>query len=123
MPNRIRITLLAAALCLPATAAAQTTTYTASWTSLNKHTAAPEWFQDAKFGIYFHWGAYSVPAFYNEWYPRWMFQSSGNTGNVYNHHLTTYGDPLSSWGYDKFLVGANDKTGHFTQFAPKLVSN
>jgi alpha-L-fucosidase len=33
----------------------------------------PEWFKDAKFGIYFHWGVYSVPAYDNEWYPRWMY--------------------------------------------------
>ena len=82
-PNCTLIALVAAASSWPAVASAQATApYTASWTSLNKHVAAPEWFQDAKFGIYFHWGVYSVPAFYSEWYPRWMFQSNGNTGNV-----------------------------------------
>ena len=30
----------------------------------------PEWYRDAKFGIFIHWGVYSVPAFGNEWYPR-----------------------------------------------------
>jgi len=34
--------------------------YTADWKSLERHTPAPEWFKDAKFGIYFHWGVYSV---------------------------------------------------------------
>ena len=123
-PNCTLIALVAAASSWPAVASAQATApYTASWTSLNKHVAAPEWFQDAKFGIYFHWGVYSVPAFYSEWYPRWMFQSNGNTGNVYSHHLSTFGDPLTTWGYDKFISGANAKNGAFTQFAPKLVSN
>ena len=46
--------------------------YTADWESLAKHKEAPEWFRDAKFGIYFHWGVYSVPAFGSEWYPRNM---------------------------------------------------
>jgi hypothetical protein len=35
-------------------------TYTADWQSLSKHKEAPEWFRDDKFGIYFHWGVYSV---------------------------------------------------------------
>jgi alpha-L-fucosidase len=47
-------------------------TYTADWESLAKHEAAPEWLKDAKLGIYFHWGVYSVPAFNNEWYPHHM---------------------------------------------------
>jgi alpha-L-fucosidase len=40
--------------------------YEPTWESVNRHNpggTAPEWFRDAKFGIYFHWGAYSVPAF------------------------------------------------------------
>ena len=41
--------------------------------SLSKHEAAPEWFQDAKLGIYFHWGPYSVPAYGSAWYPRNMY--------------------------------------------------
>ncbi|MGD0835397.1 MAG: alpha-L-fucosidase [Polyangia bacterium] len=104
-------------------AAVGQTQYTASWTSLNQHTAAPEWFQDAKFGIYFHWGVYSVPAFDSEWYPRNMYDKSGDTDGVYNHHVATYGDPDSSWPYNNFMSGANDKNGNFVQFAPKLVSN
>lgn len=34
----------------------------------------PEWYRDAKFGIFIHWGVYSVPAFSNEWYSRNMYQ-------------------------------------------------
>ncbi|HEY0807925.1 MAG TPA: alpha-L-fucosidase, partial [Pseudonocardiaceae bacterium] len=33
--------------------------YTASWASVDQHPPAPTWFQDAKFGIYYHWGVYS----------------------------------------------------------------
>ena len=48
--------------------------YENNWESLNKR-PVPEWFSDAKFGIFIHWGLYSVPAFtkkgdYAEWYMR-----------------------------------------------------
>ena len=97
------------------------TRYTASWASLDTHNPAPEWFQDAKFGIYFHWGAFGTAMFGSEWYPRNMFNKAGNSAE-YQHHLATYGDPYGNWGYDKFLTGANDKSGKLTQFAPKLKS-
>ncbi len=41
----------------------------ADWSSLSAY-RTPDWFQDAKFGIFLHWGVYSVPAFANEWYSR-----------------------------------------------------
>jgi alpha-L-fucosidase len=92
--------------------------YTAGWASVDQHPPAPTWFQDAKFGIYYHWGVFSVPAFSNEWYPRNMY----NPGSAENqHHIATYGDP-SVWPYHNFMLGANDKSGRFTKFAPKLVS-
>ena len=40
--------------------------YEANWESLEKH-QTPQWFRDAKLGIFIHWGIYSVPAFANEW--------------------------------------------------------
>ena len=40
-----------------------------SWDSLKRY-EVPEWYKDAKFGIFIHWGVYSVPAFGSEWYPR-----------------------------------------------------
>ena len=48
-------------------ATAGPSSYTPSWSSVDQHPPAPEWFQDAKFGIYYHWGVFSVPAFGNEW--------------------------------------------------------
>ncbi|TWT43115.1 alpha-L-fucosidase [Botrimarina hoheduenensis] len=71
----------------------------ASWDELREREQAPEWFRDAKYGIYFHWGVYSVPAFGNEWYPRDMHNPEGY---VHKHHLATYGDP-SEHGYDDFV--------------------
>ena len=38
-----------------------------NWESLGQYNEEPDWFKDAKFGIYFHWGVYSVPAYGNEW--------------------------------------------------------
>src|SRR5687768_4373288 len=51
------------------------TSYSPNWSSVDQHPPAPEWFQDAKFGIYYHWGAFSVPAFVNEWYPHNMYNN------------------------------------------------
>jgi alpha-L-fucosidase len=73
--------------------------YEPTWESLAQHEAAPRWFRDAKFGIYFHWGVYAVPAFGNEWYPRHMhFEGRPE----YAHHLKTYGHP-SEFGYHDFV--------------------
>lgn len=72
--------------------------YQANWESLRKY-EAPEWYKDAKFGIFIHWGAYSVPAFGNEWYPRNMY-SQGSP--EYQHHIATYG-PQDKFGYKDFL--------------------
>src|SRR5579875_1545416 len=44
----------------------------ANWESLGAY-KIPDWFRDAKFGIFLHWGVYSVPGFRNEWYPRNMY--------------------------------------------------
>lgn len=38
-----------------------------NWESIKQYYQFPEWFQDAKFGIFIHWGNYSVPAFGTEW--------------------------------------------------------
>jgi len=73
--------------------------YLADWESLKKHKAAPEWFRDAKFGIYFHWGVYSVPAFGSEWYARRMYLKDRPE---YKHHVATYGAP-SKFGYHDFV--------------------
>ncbi len=68
------------------------------WESL-QHYEAPEWYKDAKFGIFIHWGVYSVPAFGNEWYPRNMYREGSEE---YKHHIATYG-PLDKFGYKDFI--------------------
>jgi alpha-L-fucosidase len=72
--------------------------FTADWNSLGAY-RVPEWFRDAKFGIFIHWGVYSVPAFGNEWYPRNMYQQ-GNA--AFKHHVETYGSQ-SKFGYKDFI--------------------
>jgi alpha-L-fucosidase len=68
------------------------------WGSLTSY-AAPEWYKDAKFGIFIHWGVYSVPAFGSEWYPRLMY-IEGSPEN--KHQVATYG-PLTKFGYKDFI--------------------
>lgn len=72
--------------------------YRADWQSLQKY-EVPDWYKDAKFGIFIHWGAYSVPAFGNEWYPRNMYRQGTDE---YKHHLSTYGPP-AKFGYKDFI--------------------
>jgi hypothetical protein len=70
----------------------------ADWQSLCQH-ESPEWFQDAKFGIYADWGVYSVPAFGNEWHPRNMYRHGNST---FQHHVERYGGP-DKFGYKNFV--------------------
>ncbi len=72
--------------------------YEPNWKSLGQY-SVPDWFRDAKFGVFIHWGVYSVPAFANEWYPRNMYQKDSKE---YKHQVATYG-PLSSFGYKDFI--------------------
>ncbi len=72
--------------------------YQANWRSLETY-QVPQWYLDAKFGIFIHWGVYSVPAFGNEWYPRDMYKAGTET---FRHHVETYG-PQSKFGYKDFI--------------------
>ena len=69
-----------------------------SWDSLIQY-EVPEWYRDAKFGIFIHWGPYCVPAFGNEWYPRNMYQPDSPE---FKHHIETYG-PQDQFGYKDFI--------------------
>lgn len=72
--------------------------YEASWESLQNYTI-PKWYEDAKFGIFIHWGVYAVPAFSNEWYARKMYIKDSPE---YRHHIETYG-PHTEFGYKDFI--------------------
>ena len=72
--------------------------YQATYESLKQY-KTPEWFQDVKFGIFIHWGVYSVPAFSSEWYPRIMYLQGSKE---FNHHVATYG-AHNKFGYKDFI--------------------
>ena len=61
--------------------------YKDTWGSLSQY-QVPHWYQSAKFGIFIHWGVFSVPAFANEWYSRNMYRKDSEE---YKHHIETYG--------------------------------
>jgi alpha-L-fucosidase len=67
------------------------------WENLKNET--PVWLQDAKFGIYVHWGVYTVPAFNSEWYSRSMYMPGTGPNK---HHIATYGS-LDKFGYKDFI--------------------
>ncbi|MGW2418739.1 alpha-L-fucosidase [Streptomyces sp. NPDC001709] len=79
-----------------------TADYQPTEASLSGH-QAPYWFQGAKFGIFIHWGVYSVPAWapvgvqYAEWYWDQMQDPANPT---YAHHRDTYGEDFA---YDDFI--------------------
>ena len=76
-------------LLLPVTGLSQK--YTTDWESINSR-PVPEWFSDVKFGIFIHWGVYSVPAWapadadigvyakYSEWYWCRMMNTNDKAG-------------------------------------------
>ncbi|MDW5290280.1 alpha-L-fucosidase [Formosa sp. PL04] len=73
-----------------------------SWEALSEQYEIPEWYTDARFGIWVHWGAQTVPEYGGGWYARHMYmQDVGKETfgkNAYPYHLKTYGHP-SEVGY------------------------
>lgn len=54
--------------------------YTPDWTSLDAR-PLPQWYDEAKVGIFVHWGVYSVPSLSSEWF--WWSWISGSTLNIF----------------------------------------
>jgi alpha-L-fucosidase len=69
-----------------------------TWQSIADHYWLPSWIEEGKFGIFIHFGLYSVPAYHNEWYQKHMY---GNAG-VRNWHIEKFG-PLDKFGYKDFI--------------------
>ncbi|KAF8916474.1 alpha-L-fucosidase-domain-containing protein [Mucidula mucida] len=73
--------------------------------SLMTHESA-EWFDNAKFGLFVHWGIYSVPAWtvsgtqYAEWYWYWQHNPANESSAVWTHHKELYGEDFL---YDDFF--------------------
>ena len=72
--------------------------YEATWESLKQY-QVPDWYKEAKLGVFIHWGVYSVPAFDNEWYPRNMYLKEQR---AFAHHRESWG-PQSRFGYKDFI--------------------
>jgi len=86
-------------------------TYKSDWESLKKY-EIPQWYKDAKFGIFIHWGPTTVPAFGGaEWYGFHMWNEGkvdalGNpsveSSKAYQYHTEKFGKP-EDFGYTKFI--------------------
>lgn len=70
--------------------------YKDNWESLATY-PTPKWYENAKFGIFIHWGAYTVPAYFSEWYVRLMYY---HCNPVYWHHKKVYG---KDYAYRNFI--------------------
>jgi alpha-L-fucosidase len=90
-----------------------------NWSSLASVYRVPDWFRDAKFGIWAHWSAQCVPAF-GDWYGRLMY-IQGHP--AYEHHVKNYGHPADTgfmeienrWKAEnwdpEYLIGLYKKAG------------
>jgi alpha-L-fucosidase len=65
--------------------------FTPDWNSLTNY-QTPEWFRDAKFGIWAHWGPQCQPE-HGDWYARSMYQEGSGD---YQSHLREYGHPSTN---------------------------
>jgi alpha-L-fucosidase len=72
--------------------------FSPAWDSLRTNYTVPQWFRDAKFGLFMHWGIYSVPAHASEWYEKHMY---GNPA-VMQWHTEHFGPP-DKFGYKDFI--------------------
>ncbi len=72
--------------------------YQANWESIKANYQVPEWIKDAKFGIFMHFGVYTVPAHGSEWYPHHMYNNEAFT----KWHTEHFGAP-DSFGYKDFI--------------------
>jgi len=98
-----KIYLLALGLCTLATHAQNEMSiekgvFEPSWQSLSANYQAPEWFADAKLGIWAHWGLQCVPEA-GDWYARAMYQQDQGK---YREHCKRYGHP-SEFGMMDFI--------------------
>ena len=74
---------------------------TVDWETLSKH-ETPEWVKDAKFGVYTHWGIYSIPAHAGPDYEQQMYSGATDFKGGYSHHVKTWGD-VKDFGYTDFI--------------------
>ncbi|WP_109829358.1 alpha-L-fucosidase [Reichenbachiella versicolor] len=103
--------LIVVALLAASSATVAQKKFTADWESL-KNYEIPEWYRDAKFGIFIHWGPTTVPAYGSaEWYGFHMWNEgqvdalgnpSKKPSKAYEYHVEHFGKP-EDFGYTKFI--------------------
>jgi alpha-L-fucosidase len=77
--------------------------YRPDWATLINY-QQPQWYKDAKFGIFIHWGVYSVPASQNEWYPRNMYRpGEGAYKNFQEHYASKNPADKDTKGYKDLI--------------------
>lgn len=69
-----------------------------TWESIKANYKVPQWFIGAKFGLFMHWGLFSVPAHHNEWYEKHMYGSP----ELIAWHREHFGTP-DIFGYKDFI--------------------
>ena len=104
---------------VPILAYGQGKKYEPTWESLDSR-PIPAWFSDAKFGIFIHWGPYSVPAWapkgvYSEWYQNW-YETRNLSGNnnpdpegVFKFHNLKYGRHFSYYNFGEMFKAEDFK--------------
>src|ERR1039458_7454247 len=106
-------------LVLLALAPLSAQTYQPTWDSIDRR-PTPNWFADAKFGIFIHWGVYSVPAYapvipgklaYSEWYWHQMTEGRDN--------LKATAVETGTWAYHQKKYGADYA---YQSFAPQFTA-
>src|SRR5699024_12493199 len=96
--------------------------YEPTWESLSNHQEVPEWIRDAKFGIYVHWGVYSVPAYNNEHYYSHMHNTADYAKlGTHRRHEAGYG-PMSEFGYHDFIARVKGESLNARQWAELSVN-
>jgi alpha-L-fucosidase len=86
----------------------------------------PEWYKDAKFGIFIHWGVYSVPAKYTEWYPRYLYHTERSLSEPEPHYVDGEFRPLTKAReierrayFEELLESHTERYGALTEFGYK----
>jgi alpha-L-fucosidase len=124
--RRAFIASAAAATASPSIAATASGPVAPTWESLAQYYRVPDWFRDAKFGIWAHWGPQCQPEF-GDWYARLMYlqgpQSWAHGETPYENHLRRYGHPsrtgfidiIGQWKAEEwqpeYLLGRYAKAG------------
>jgi alpha-L-fucosidase len=115
--NAIKYLTNCTLLCLVSLSLLHAQTYEPNWESVDKR-PTPAWFSDAKFGIFIHWGTYSVPAYapvipgklaYAEWY--WNAMTNGKSNPEANELQK------GTWEFHKKVYGADFP---YQNFAPQF---